>query len=57
MKSILKIDLNTDTKIFLALLERFGGRKTKLEVSNTVVSQPWFFQILKFTSHFNHRRR
>ena len=57
MKSILKIDLNTDTKIFLAVLERFGGRKTKLQVSNKDVSQPWFFQILKFTSHFNHRRR
>ena len=28
MKSILKIDFNTDTKIVLAVLERFGGHKT-----------------------------
>ena len=43
MKSIVKIDFNTDTKIVLAVLKRFRGHETNFKLSNTVVNQPWFF--------------
>ena len=57
MKSMIKINFNTDAKIILAVLKRFRCHKTKFQVSNTVVNGPWLFLILKYTSPFNHRRR
>ena len=58
MKSILKIDFNTNAKIILAVLKRFRGHKTKASsIKYDSQSTAALLNILKFISRFNNRRR